>query len=73
MSNFFAKPFFDNPFYNDAFFQNPFFKLPFFTGIGGKQIIPDTHFDDINQIDIELIKKDLESSYYKGLLKVELK
>jgi hypothetical protein len=46
MSNFFAKPFFDNPFYNDAFFQNPFFKLPFFTGIGGKQIIPDTNFDD---------------------------
>ena len=35
--------------------------------------ISDTHFDDINQIDIELIKKDLESSYYKGLLKVELK
>ncbi len=35
--------------------------------------ISDTHFDDINQIDIELIKKDPESSYYKGLLKVELK
>ncbi len=35
--------------------------------------ISDTHFDDINQIDVELIKKDPESSYYKGLLKVELK
>jgi len=35
--------------------------------------ISDTHFDDISQIDIELIKKDPESSYYKGLLKVELK
>ncbi len=35
--------------------------------------ISDTHFDEINQIDIELIQKDPESSYYKGLLKVELK
>jgi hypothetical protein len=35
--------------------------------------ISDTHFDDINQIDIELIQKDPESSYYKGLLKVDLK
>jgi hypothetical protein len=35
--------------------------------------ISDTHFDELNQIDIEVIKKDPESSYYKGLLKVELK
>jgi hypothetical protein len=35
--------------------------------------ISDTHFDEINQIDIELIKKDPESNYYKGLLKVELR
>jgi len=35
--------------------------------------ISDTHFDEINQIDIELITKDPESSYYKGLLKVELR
>jgi len=35
--------------------------------------ISDTHFDEIKQIDIELIKKDPESSYYKGLLKVDLK
>ena len=35
--------------------------------------ISDTHFDELNQIDIELIEKDPESSYYKGLLKVELK
>jgi len=35
--------------------------------------ISDTHFDEINQIDIELIKKDQDSSYYKGLLKVELR
>ena len=35
--------------------------------------ISDTRFDDINQIDIELIQKDPESSYYKGLLKVDLK
>ena len=35
--------------------------------------ISDTHFKELNQIDIELIKKDPEGSYYKGLLKVELK
>ena len=35
--------------------------------------ISDIHFDDLSQIDIELIKKDTNSSYYKGLLKVELK
>ncbi len=35
--------------------------------------ISDTHFDDINQIDIELIEKNADSSYYQGLLKVELK
>ena len=35
--------------------------------------ISDTHFNELNQIDIELIKKDPESSYYKGILKVELK
>ena len=35
--------------------------------------ISDTHFDELKQIDIELIKKDPEGSYYKGLLKVELK
>jgi len=35
--------------------------------------ISDTHFNEINQIDIELIEKSPDSSYYKGLLKVELK
>ncbi len=35
--------------------------------------ISDTRFDEINQIDIELIKKDPDRSYYEGLLKVELK
>ena len=35
--------------------------------------ISDTHFDVLSQIDIELIEKDPKSSYYKGLLKVELK
>ena len=35
--------------------------------------ISDTHYDEIDQIDIELIKKDPESTYYKGLLKVDLK
>jgi hypothetical protein len=35
--------------------------------------ISDTRFNEINQIDIELIKKDPDSTYYKGLLKVELK
>ncbi|HHD80138.1 MAG TPA: hypothetical protein ENK99_00800 [Campylobacterales bacterium] len=37
------------------------------------QYISDTHFDEISQIDIELIKKDPENNYYKGLLKVELR
>jgi hypothetical protein len=35
--------------------------------------IADTHFDEINQIDIERIQKDPESHYYKGLLKVDLR
>ena len=35
--------------------------------------ISDTHFDEINQIDIELIEKDPQSHYYKGLLKVDLR
>lgn len=35
--------------------------------------ISDNHFQEINQIDIKLIEKDPESSYYKGLLKVDLK
>jgi len=35
--------------------------------------ISDTHFGEIKQIDIELIKKDPESSFFKGLLKVDLK
>lgn len=35
--------------------------------------ISDTHFDEITQIDIEIIQKDPESSYYKGLLKVDLR
>jgi len=35
--------------------------------------ISDNHFNDINQIDIELIQKDPESNYYKGLLKVDLR
>lgn len=35
--------------------------------------ISDTHFDELNQIDIELIQKDQESNYYKGLLKVDLR
>ncbi len=35
--------------------------------------ISDTHYDELNQIDIEIIEKNPESSYYKGLLKVELK
>ena len=33
----------------------------------------DTHFDEITEIDIEKIHKDSNSSYYEGLLKVELK
>jgi len=35
--------------------------------------ISDNHFDEINQIDIEVIEKDPESSYYKGILKVDLR
>jgi len=35
--------------------------------------ISETHFDEINQIDIGLIKKDKENNYYRGILKVELK
>jgi len=35
--------------------------------------ISEKYFNEINQLDIELIKKDPVSSYYKGLLKVELK
>ncbi len=37
------------------------------------QYISDAHFDEINQIDIEIIQKDQESNYYKGLLKVDLR
>lgn len=37
------------------------------------QYISDTHFDEIDQIDIELIEKNPENSYYKGLLKVVLR
>jgi len=35
--------------------------------------ISDKHFDELNSIDIELIEKDPESAYYKGLLKVDLR
>jgi len=35
--------------------------------------ISDKHFDELNSIDIELIEKDPESTYYKGLLKVDLR
>jgi hypothetical protein len=35
--------------------------------------ISDTHFDEIREIDIKLIEKDPQSTFYKGLLKVELK
>ncbi len=35
--------------------------------------ISEKHFDEINAIDIEMIKKDLESKYYRGTLKVELR
>ncbi len=35
--------------------------------------ISDTHFDDIVEIDIAKIEKDIVNNYYKGLLKVELK
>jgi hypothetical protein len=33
----------------------------------------DTHFDEIKEIDIKLIQKDPQSTFYKGLLKVDLK
>lgn len=35
--------------------------------------ISDKHFNELKQIDIELIEKDPASSYYKGILKVDLK
>lgn len=35
--------------------------------------ISETHFDEIDQIDIKLIEKDKENNYYKGLLKVDLR
>lgn len=35
--------------------------------------ISETHFDEVNEIDIERIEKDPENNYYKGLLKVELR
>ena len=35
--------------------------------------ISDTHFNEIDVIDIKLIEKDPESAYYKGLLKVDLR
>ncbi len=35
--------------------------------------ISDKHFDELNSIDIELIKKDPENAYYKGRLKVDIK
>ncbi len=35
--------------------------------------ISNTHFDDIKEIDIELIQKDPKSKFYTGLLKVVLK
>ncbi len=35
--------------------------------------ISDTHFEKINEIDIERIQKDQDSNYYRGLLKVDLK
>jgi hypothetical protein len=35
--------------------------------------ISDTHFDRINEINIERIQKDPDSNYYKGLLKVDLR
>ena len=37
------------------------------------QYISNQHFDELKSINIELIQKDPESSYYKGLLKVDLK
>jgi len=35
--------------------------------------ISETHFDDINQIDIERIEKDPNNNYYRGVLKVDLR
>jgi len=35
--------------------------------------ISETRFNDLKKIDIELIKRDHESNYYKGVLKVDLK
>ena len=35
--------------------------------------ISDTHFNELNSIDIKLIEKDPGSEYYKGLLKVDLR
>ena len=35
--------------------------------------ISETHFEEVNEIDIERIEKDSENNYYKGLLKVELR
>ena len=35
--------------------------------------ISETHFEEVNEIDIERIEKDPENNYYKGLLKVELR
>jgi hypothetical protein len=35
--------------------------------------ISNTHFDEIKEIDIELIEKDPGSKHYRGLLKVELR
>jgi len=35
--------------------------------------ISDTHFDRINQIDIERMEKDINNNYYRGILKVDLK
>ena len=35
--------------------------------------ISETHFNELNQIDIQLIKRVPENGYYKGILKVDLK
>jgi hypothetical protein len=35
--------------------------------------ISETHFDDINEIDIKMIKRDPNSDIYRGLLKVEFR
>jgi hypothetical protein len=37
------------------------------------QYISNQHFDELKSINIELIQKDPESNFYKGLLKVDLK